>query len=88
VVEHLVHILNDVVLNDRVLLLSPPLGDLREALLAEVLVENPVIPPVGRKEREEVLDGAALESRGEVIHGLLSEVGAEDHRQHSDSEIW
>ena len=68
--ELLLELLNDAILEGRVLALRPPLCDLRQAGLAEVLIERLVVTLIRREKEEEVLDAASLERACEVLHRL------------------
>lgn len=59
--NHLRKLLCDIVLDQGVLLLSPPFGNRREAFLLEVLFQGFDVPLVGREEEQEILDGSTLE---------------------------
>lgn len=80
VVKHAFQLRDDRLLEGRILALGPPFGDLRQACLAEVLIKRLVVAFGFREECEQVLDAAALEGAGEVLHGLRAQVGAEDER--------
>lgn len=69
--DHLREFLGNIVLHESVLLLRPPLSDLRETLLSEVLFQSLRVALVGREEEQEIFDSSTLERSGEIIHGLL-----------------
>ena len=79
--------LDNFIPNDRVLAFGPPVCDLRQACLAEVLVEHRRLALVGREEREQILDTTLAEGASEMIHAVVGEIGAEDGRQYADGRI-
>lgn len=81
------HDLSDLLLDERVLPLGPPLRDLRDLFLAEEFFETLVVPLVGREEERQIFDVGFLEGGGQVLHGRLGEVGAEDLRKDEDGVV-
>ena len=59
--DHLSEILGDALLDEGVLLLVPPVGDLGETFLLEELFEGLGIALVGGEEGEQIFDAASLE---------------------------
>lgn len=86
--EHLPERLDDPLLEGRVLALRPPFRHLREARLAEMRVEYLIVALVWREEQRQILDPAAPQGTGEVVHGLIREVGTEDRRDGVERNIW
>lgn len=80
-IKHIMHDLRDLLLDECVLPLGPPLRDLRDLFLAEELFEALVVTLVGREEERQIFDVGFLEGSGQVLHGRLGEVGAEDLRE-------
>jgi hypothetical protein len=69
--NHLRKLLRDIILDEGVLLLGPPLSDRSESFLPKVLFQGLNVPLVGGKEEQEILDGSAFERSREMLHGLL-----------------
>jgi hypothetical protein len=86
-IRHVLELLDDAFLNDGGLFLGPPLGDLRETFLLEVRLQNRAVALVGREEEEKVLDASTFEGSGEMVHGLVDKVSAEDERDDADGDI-
>lgn len=78
---------DDILLENGVLLLRPPIRDLGQPLLSEKLVEELVLLLVLREEQQEVFDPALLEDAREVVHRLFSEARTEDDGDHVSRHI-
>lgn len=80
--------LRELLLEDRVLLLDPPIRNLRQLLLSEEFIKDLVFLLIGGKERQEILDPSLLEDAREVVDRLFGEVRAEDDRDHISGHIY
>lgn len=87
VFAHFPQVLHDVVFDDGVLFLGPPLCDGGQILLPEVFFEGLGVPFVGGEEGEQILDACALQCGREMVHRLICEVSAEDEGDNSDGHV-
>lgn len=78
--EHFLQRLHHALLEGSILLLGPPVSDLRKASLTEVFFEHLIFALVNREESEHVFDPSALQGAGKMFHVLLGQVCVEDHR--------
>jgi len=79
---------DDVLLENGVLLLGPPIRDLSQPLLSEKLVKDLILPLVLREEEQEVFDPALLESAREMVDRVFGDVRTEDDGDNVSRYIW
>ncbi len=85
--KHVVDGLDDTLLKCRILAPGPPVCNLCQAGLAEVLINILVVALVCREEGKQILDAATLEGTGQMVHRLLREKSPENCRDKIDRYI-
>lgn len=77
VFAHGLKILHEAVFDDRILLLCPPFGDLRQPFVPEVLFQVLGLALVRGEERHQIFDAPLLQRCRQVLHRLLSKESSE-----------